>query len=323
MDPALYKDVETSRGFKYHYYFSAPKQGKQTLVFLHGFPSTSYDWRYQVPFFKKKGYGIIVPDTLGYGGTAKPTDPAQYKYSLLVKDITDILDAEKIDKAVFIGHDWGSMIAARMVNYFPERVSAFACLAVAYAPPNPQFDYEYIKTFVKERIGYESVGYWAFLNEEDAAKTIEANFEKFYNIVYPEDPELWKSDFTPMGALKDYLTTKPAAPSPSWLTAEEKQVQTRDLLAGGLAAPTCYYKGMLRHAKEDDQAIPLERYKTDKPHFFGAALEDYVAVSSFAVHQTKMYCENATIKEFEANHWVQLQKADQVNRDLGEWLEGL
>ncbi|KAJ8085086.1 hypothetical protein PM082_003870 [Marasmius tenuissimus] len=307
MDAALYKDVETSRGLKYHYYFSPPTQGKRTLV----------------PFFEEKGYGLIVPDTLGYGGTAKPTDPAQYKYSLLVKDIVDILDAEKIDKAVFIGHDWGSVIAARTVQYFPERVSAFACLAAAYNPPNPQLDYEQIKAFVQEKFGYQSLGYWAFFNEDNAAKVIEDNFEKFFNIVYPEDPKIWKSDLTPTGALKNYLQTKPAAPAPSWLTAEEIRLHSEKLLEGGLTAPTCYYKSMLRHAKEDDEAIPLERYKTDKPHFFAAALEDHVGVASFSIEQTKMFCQNATIKEFQANHWVQIQKADELNKELGAWLEGL
>ena len=43
---------------------------------------------------------------LGYGGTSKPTDPVAYKPSLIVRDLIDILDAEKVDKAVFIGHDW-------------------------------------------------------------------------------------------------------------------------------------------------------------------------------------------------------------------------
>ena len=101
-----YKDVVTQRGFKYHYYY-VPAQGfKQTLLFVHGFPSTSQDWHRIVPHFEQQGYGIIVPDTLGYGGTDKPTDPAAYKGSLLAKDMVAIVDAENIDKVIAIGHDW-------------------------------------------------------------------------------------------------------------------------------------------------------------------------------------------------------------------------
>ena len=106
MDPSAYKDVTTSRGIKYHYYHSAPVEGKETILFLHGCPSTSYDWHRQVDYFKARGYGVIVPDGLGFGGTDKPTDPAMYKGTLLAKDLIDIVDAEKIDKFISIAYDW-------------------------------------------------------------------------------------------------------------------------------------------------------------------------------------------------------------------------
>ncbi|KAG6876314.1 hypothetical protein C0992_000105 [Termitomyces sp. T32_za158] len=106
MDTTLYKSVLTRRSLKYNYYFSAPTAGKPVLLFVHGFPSTSYDWRYQVNFFKDKGYGLIVPDMLGYGGTDKPVDAADYRLSLIAQDLLDILDAEKVDKPIAVGHDW-------------------------------------------------------------------------------------------------------------------------------------------------------------------------------------------------------------------------
>ena len=62
MDPSLYKDLKTSRGLNYHYYYSPASDGKPTVLFLHGYPSTSYDWHYQVDFFKPKGFGVLVPE---------------------------------------------------------------------------------------------------------------------------------------------------------------------------------------------------------------------------------------------------------------------
>lgn len=58
------------------------------------------------PYFKAKGYGVLIPDMLGYGGTDKPTDPEAYASEALVQDLVDILDAEKIDRVVAVGHDW-------------------------------------------------------------------------------------------------------------------------------------------------------------------------------------------------------------------------
>ncbi len=107
MDPSLYKDFKTSRGFDYHYLAVAPQQDRPYLLLLHGFPSTSYDWRHQVAYFKDLGYGLIVPDMLGYGGTSIPTDPEVYRKSLICKDIIEILDKEDIGKRCFVvGHDW-------------------------------------------------------------------------------------------------------------------------------------------------------------------------------------------------------------------------
>lgn len=112
MNTASYKTHTTSRGFIYAYYRSASHgQGsKPTLVFLHGFPSTSKSWRHQVAFFEARGYDVIAPDMLGYGGTDKPTDTESYGSTGLARDIIDILDKEKVgfegNRAIAVGHDW-------------------------------------------------------------------------------------------------------------------------------------------------------------------------------------------------------------------------
>ncbi len=106
MDPAKYKDVKVKRGLIYHYYYSPAAPGKPTLFFIHGFPSTSFDWHRQVAHFEPKGYGLIVPDTLGYGGTSKPQDPAAFRWKLQAQDLIDVLDAENPDTVIGIGHDW-------------------------------------------------------------------------------------------------------------------------------------------------------------------------------------------------------------------------
>ena len=108
LNPLLphYKDTVTSRGFKYHYYLSTAQAGKPTLLLLHGFPCLSYEWHHQIKFFKEKGYGLVVPDMLGYGGTDKPRESSFYVHSLLAKDLLDILDHEKVTDVFAIGHDW-------------------------------------------------------------------------------------------------------------------------------------------------------------------------------------------------------------------------
>ncbi len=106
MDSSLSKNFKVSRGFNYHYYYAPPKDEKVTLFFAHGFPSNADSWHKQASFFRNLGYGVLVPDLLGYGETDKPMDIDPYRYKHLVVDITDIFDHENVDKVIAIGHDW-------------------------------------------------------------------------------------------------------------------------------------------------------------------------------------------------------------------------
>jgi soluble epoxide hydrolase/lipid-phosphate phosphatase len=108
MDPSLYKTQVVSRGIRYSYYFSPAKDDKRTMVFLHGFPSTSKDWLHQVAFFVERGYGALVPDMIGYGGTDKPTidELEKYSHSAITQDVIDLMEYEHVGSAVAVGHDW-------------------------------------------------------------------------------------------------------------------------------------------------------------------------------------------------------------------------
>ena len=128
MDPAKYKTATTSRGLTYNYYSSPATESKPTLLFCHGFPSISSHWSRIVSFLEQQGYGIIVPDMLGYGGTEKPSDASEYSAKKLCDDLTALLDAAmgrgSKRRVIVVGHDWGSHIAGRFALWYPERLSA-------------------------------------------------------------------------------------------------------------------------------------------------------------------------------------------------------
>lgn len=98
--------MKTSRGTNYHYYYSPPHTGQPTVLLVHGFPSLAVDWHPQIAYFQDKGYGVVAPDQLGYGGTDKPKESEAYVHSHLAKDMVDILDHEKLTDVIAIGHDW-------------------------------------------------------------------------------------------------------------------------------------------------------------------------------------------------------------------------
>ena len=93
-------------GTNYRYIVSEPCQPeKPWLLFVHGFPSTTYDWRHQVEYFTNQGYGIIAPDLLGYGGTDNPSDLNRFALKKAADEIKEILDCENIQKVIAVGHD--------------------------------------------------------------------------------------------------------------------------------------------------------------------------------------------------------------------------
>lgn len=107
MDKCEVKELKVSRGFTYSYLrYKNPDPTRQTLLFLHGFPSTSHDWVYQINYLIPEGYSIIAPDTLGYGGTSKPVETIAYRGVDMAKDIVEILDAENVKAVIGISHDW-------------------------------------------------------------------------------------------------------------------------------------------------------------------------------------------------------------------------
>lgn len=162
MDTLTKKTHKTSRGLSYTYYVSAASPNKPTLLLLHGFPDHAEMWenlatKHLVP----AGYGVVIPDCLGYDGTDKPTDPAAYAFSGQTQDMCDILDAEGIDKIITTGHDWGASFAHRVWIHHPERCVGMATLNVAYSgkPAGPTI-LDKIKPLIEKQLGYFTFHYW-------------------------------------------------------------------------------------------------------------------------------------------------------------------
>ncbi|MGH2896450.1 MAG: alpha/beta fold hydrolase [Solirubrobacteraceae bacterium] len=86
------------------------------VLLLHGFPGLAYSWRNQIAPIVDAGFRVIAPNQRGIGGSDAPADPKTYSVKNLVRDITSLLDALGIEQAVWVGHDWGSMPAWRVVR---------------------------------------------------------------------------------------------------------------------------------------------------------------------------------------------------------------
>ncbi|KAG0234331.1 hypothetical protein BGW42_006723 [Actinomortierella wolfii] len=128
-DPASFNHQYTILGgYRYHYVDEGPRDGP-VIFFVHGFPDFWFGWRHQIRYFANKGYRVLAIDKLGYGETDKPTVALDKTHPYTVKSIAshiiELLDQLQIEKAVFVGHDWGATVAGRVVYWYPERSRAY------------------------------------------------------------------------------------------------------------------------------------------------------------------------------------------------------
>ena len=81
------------------------------VVLLHGYPSSSYDWRLVLPQLEATGAEVLAFDFLGFGLSDKPAD---HVYSLRAQaDLVEHLIAGRT--ARLIGHDMGTSVANELM----------------------------------------------------------------------------------------------------------------------------------------------------------------------------------------------------------------
>ena len=96
--------------------------GPRTLVLVHGYPQTWWEWRHVIPVFAQAGFRVIAPDYRGAGGSSKP--PEGYDKRTMAADIEGLLRQHLGVKTpvVMIGHDIGMMVAYAFASSFPKSV---------------------------------------------------------------------------------------------------------------------------------------------------------------------------------------------------------
>ncbi len=104
------------------------------VVLCHGFPELAYSWRHQLPAIADAGFRAIAPDQRGYGGSSAPEETEAYGLGQLCGDLADLLDSLEIDRAVFVGHDWGGFVTWAMPALHPSRVAGVIGICTPYTP---------------------------------------------------------------------------------------------------------------------------------------------------------------------------------------------
>src|SRR5246500_2076893 len=93
------------------------------VVLLHGYPFDVRAFDGVVPILNAAGFRTIVPFLRGYGPTRflSADTPRSGQQAALGKDLLDLLDALRIERAALAGYDWGGRAACIVAALWPQR----------------------------------------------------------------------------------------------------------------------------------------------------------------------------------------------------------
>jgi pimeloyl-ACP methyl ester carboxylesterase len=148
---------------------AGPRNGP-VVILLHGWPYDIYSFAEVTPLLVSAGYRVIVPYLRGYGSTRflSADTLRNGQQSVVALDIIALMDALKIDKAIFGGFDWGARTVNIIAALWPERCKAMVSVSGyligspeanrAPLPPKAELAWWYQFYFATERgyAGYEA-----------------------------------------------------------------------------------------------------------------------------------------------------------------------
>jgi pimeloyl-ACP methyl ester carboxylesterase len=105
------------------FYREAGHEQAPVVLLLHGFPTSSFQFRALIPRLADR-YRVIAPDYPGFGFTEVP-EPRHYKYSFdaLAKTTMAFTDALKLERYALYVFDYGAPVGFRLAMERPERVT--------------------------------------------------------------------------------------------------------------------------------------------------------------------------------------------------------
>jgi pimeloyl-ACP methyl ester carboxylesterase len=285
------------------------------VVLAHGFPEIAYSWRHQIPALAAAGFRVIVPDLRGYGATERPAEVTDYDISHLTSDLVGLLDALKLEKAVFVGHDWGSFICWDLPALHSDRVSGIVSLNVPYG--------------IFRRLEEDPIQY---LRRTKGEQTYIVALQEpgFADELFKRDTKAFFESLIRAGGIKrEDLVKKPIAyrnlhidqlsvtEGEQFLTPAEIDVFADVFAKTGFTGGLNYYRNLSRNwqfmkGKPEQINVPCLMIEVPNDHYMPSGPFDYMRYLIPDLEFAKI--ENC-------GHWSQQEQSKTVNTILIDWLQ--
>lgn len=96
---------------------------KEWVVFIHGAGGSSSIWHKQIKTFSEK-YNLLLIDLRGHGKSQMETKKKRYSFKLIAQDVIEVMHAQQIERAHFVGVSLGSIVIKQIELLEPDLVKS-------------------------------------------------------------------------------------------------------------------------------------------------------------------------------------------------------
>jgi pimeloyl-ACP methyl ester carboxylesterase len=315
------------------FYLASGQADGTPLIFVHGWPELSISWRHQLACFSHLGFRVIAPDLRGYGRSSTYANHADYAVEHAVADMLELLDSFGRDRAVWVGHDWGSPVVWTLASHHPDRCYGVANLCVpylrsAFAPVN-------LIPLVNRDVYPEAdfpAGQWEYQlyyeeHFEEACRAHEANVRNTVKALMRRGNPDGRGKPGRLASIRrdgGWFGGKGAAPDvpvdTSVITETEVDAYTAALEWNGFFGANSWY---MNHPRNVAYAARAQHGgRIELPVLFLHGLYDFTCetVDSRLAEPMRRDCLDLTEVVVPSGHWMAQEQPIAVNAALARWL---
>jgi pimeloyl-ACP methyl ester carboxylesterase len=305
-------------------YEAGPADGPVVLL-SHGFPELAYSWRHQLPALAEAGYRVVAPDQRGYGRSSRPDSVEAYDIVQLTGDAVAVLDDLGSERAVVVGHDWGSMVASHTALLHPDRVAGLVNMSVPHLPRSPMPPLQLMQAAMGDRFFYMLYFQEPGVADADLGRDPATTMRRMLaGLAVRHDEDLDSSGLTaPDGRGFVERLAEPES-LPGWLSQDELDHYVAEFGRTGFTGGINWYRNLDRNWELTPQ---LEGAKVTVPSLFiGGSADPVLLMSPPSIAEAWVTDHRGDVIVGGAGHWVQQEAPDPVNdallsfcRDLPDW----
>jgi pimeloyl-ACP methyl ester carboxylesterase/tetratricopeptide (TPR) repeat protein len=128
----VFRDARLANGMRLRYAERGPVDGPVVLM-LHGYSDSWFSFSTVLPLMPP-ALRVIAPDQRGHGDSDRPAEG--YSIDDFATDAIALLDTLGVKDAIVVGHSMGSLVARRIAERLPERVTRLVLVGAALSVRN-------------------------------------------------------------------------------------------------------------------------------------------------------------------------------------------